>query len=146
MKKFILAVAIGTAIFVGTGIVSGNQGAVPTPAVVDNLAYDTGAAWRSWLELMNATGETTGKPSAGKLARVWPECNQIPHCKETSKTRCYVTVTCYGRWSGERLGSFVTRAPDAPSDCKAPDKAWSQDWPWNSLGRCPESHAKWKVD
>ena len=147
IKEILVATIATAATLIGAGIVSGNQGDVPTPAVGVELAYDTSAAWHGWLELMDETGQTNDKTSAGRLARVWPDCNTPPLCKETHKNRCHVWVTCYGRWSGKMIGSFVTRAPDAPSDCKDPDnKARSGEWLWNSLGRCPESHVKWDPD
>lgn len=77
MKKVIITAAVGMAIFAATGIVHGNQRVLPTPAAGENLAYDTGAAWRTWLELMKDTKTET--PS-GKFAGVWPG-TASKHCE-----------------------------------------------------------------
>lgn len=143
IKEILVATIATAATLIGAGIVSGNQGDVPTPAVGVELAHDTGAAWHGWLELMDETGQTNDKTSAGRLARVWPDCTTPPLCKETFKNRCYVTVTCYGRRSGKMIGSFVTPAPDAPSDCEGLDnKARRGEWLWDYLDRCPQNNVK----
>lgn len=107
MRKKI-AIIVTAMTLIGTGIVSGNQGGSTTPAT-----------------------------SVGNLLRSWPEeCNaigQIPHCVEGYNDGCHVHVSCHDRRTGKFVGSFLTRAKDAPSDCKEPDnREW---WTWEYLER-----------